>query len=386
MLALLRRLIAHGLPPVQALRAATLNAATRIGRRDLGLLAPGRRADFFVASDLEQLEIRDVFASGRQVARDGEICIDINAGPTALPAPTMHVPPLRQDQFRLTVSGSATRVRVRTVDKPRFTEWGEMELEVRDGAAVLPAEATLMAVIHRHGRAQAVPALGVLRNWGSWRGALATSVLHDSHNLAVFGHDPEDMALAANAVIAAQGGIAVTSGSELRAIVELPVCGLLSDAPTATVAAQFRALRAAAEPLTDWSPPYLVLKAVFGASLACNPGPHVADLGIADGDWRGVRERAATGSGGLTPCRPAARLWSQASRRPADDLAESVEGARTPDASTSIRSTCVRSVVFPTALDQCSHSIAASCCFCLCCGYPRVVSLSLLNKARKYAV
>lgn len=160
MLALLRRLIAHGLPPVQALRAATLNAATRIGRRDLGLVAPGRRADFFVASDLEQLEIRDVFASGRQVARDGEICIDINAGPTALPAPTMHVPPLRQDQFRLTVSGSATRVRVRTVDKPRFTEWGEMELEVRDGAAVLPAEATLMAVIHRHGRAQAVPALG----------------------------------------------------------------------------------------------------------------------------------------------------------------------------------------------------------------------------------
>ena len=121
-----------------ASRAATLNAATRIGRRDLGLVAPGRRADFFVASDLEQLEIRDVFASGRQVARDGEICIDINAGPTALPAPTMHVPPLRQDQFRLTVSGSATRVRVRTVDKPRFTEWGEMELEVRDGAAVLP--------------------------------------------------------------------------------------------------------------------------------------------------------------------------------------------------------------------------------------------------------
>ena len=389
MLALLRRLIAHGLPPVQALRAATLNAATRIGHRDLGLVAPGRRADFFVASDLEQLEIRDVFASGRQVARDGEICIDINAGPTALPAPAMHVPPLRQDQFRLTVSGSATRVRVRTVDKPRFTEWGEMELEVRNGAAVLPAEATLMAVIHRHGRAQAVPALDVLRNWGSWRGALATSVLHDSHNLAAFGHDPEDMALAANAVIAAQGGIAVSSGSELRAIVELPVCGLLSDAPTATVAAQFRALRAAAEPL-----------ARLVATLSRAEGGVRCEFGLQSRpardrprhrrwrDRRGVRERAATGSGGLIPPRrPAARLWSQASRRPADDLAGSVEGARTPDASTSIRSTCVRSVVFPTALDQCSHSIAASCCFCLCCGDPRVVSLSLLGrKPRKYAV
>ena len=239
MLALLRRLIAHGLPPVQALRAATLNAATRIGRR----------ADFFVASDLEQLEIRDVFASGRQVARDGEICIDINAGPTALPAPTMHVLPLRQDQFRLTVPGSATRVRVRTVDKPRFTEWGEMELEVRDGAAVLPAEATLMAVIHRHRRAQAVPALGVLRNWGSWRGALATSVLHDSHNLAVFGHDPEDMALAANAVIAAQA-----ASPSPRAASYAPSWNCRSAACSRTRRPrrpQFRALRAAAEPLTD---------------------------------------------------------------------------------------------------------------------------------------
>jgi adenine deaminase len=140
-----------------------------------------------------------------------------------------------------------------------------------------------MAVMHRHGLAPATPALGVLRGWGSWRGALATSVLHDSHNLAVFGHDPVDMAAAANAVIAANGGVAVATDGEVRAVVPLPVCGLLSDAPTETVAAQFRALRAAAEPLTDWSPPYLVLKAVFGASLACNPGPHVTDLGIADG-------------------------------------------------------------------------------------------------------
>jgi adenine deaminase len=283
MLALLRRMIGHGMPPVQALRAATLNAATRIGRHDLGLLAPGRRADLLLLSDLDRMDIRDVFVSGRQVARDGALCVDIGPGQTALPAPTMHVPPLSPEQFRLTVRGNATRVRVRTVDKPRFTEWGETEMEVRDGAVVLPADATLMAVIHRHGHAPAEPVLGVLRGWGSWRGALATSVLHDSHNLAVFGHDPEAMALAANAVIAAEGGIAVAMDGAVRALVALPVCGLLSDAPTATVAAQFQALRAAAEPLTDWSPPYLVLKAVFGASLACNPGPHVTDLGIADG-------------------------------------------------------------------------------------------------------
>ncbi len=148
---------------------------------------------------------------------------------------------------------------------------------------MLPDDATLMAVIHRHGRAPAAPRIGVLRGWSTWRGALATTVAHDSHNLVVFGRDGTDMAIAANAVIAAQGGVAVAVGGQLRAIVELPVCGLLSDAPTAAVAAQFRALRAAAEPIAEWRPPYLVLKSVFGASLACNPGPHVTDIGIADG-------------------------------------------------------------------------------------------------------
>ncbi len=282
MVALLRRLIGHGLPPMQALRAATLNAAERIGRRDLGLLAPGRRADLLVLTDLEAVTIRDVFASGRHVAHEGALTVPIPPAPTALPS-TMHVPPLSPEQFRLAVPGNGPLARVRTVDNPRFTSWGEMEVPVRGGAAVLPADATLMAVIHRHGHAPATPALGVLRGWGSWRGALATSVLHDSHNLAVFGHDPIDMAAAANAVIAAHGGVAVATDGVVRAVVPLPVCGLLSDAPTETVAENFRALRAAAEPLTDWSPPYLVLKAVFGASLACNPGPHVTDLGIADG-------------------------------------------------------------------------------------------------------
>ena len=283
MLALLRRLIGHGLPPVQALRAATLNAAERIGRRDLGLLAPGRRADFLVLATLENLDVRDVFVAGTHVAADGALCVAMPPAKVALPADTMHVPPLSPAQFRLTVAGNAARVRLRTVDQPRFTEWGEMDAEVRDGAVVLPEDATLMAVVHRHGHAPAEPVIGVLRNWGQWRGALATSVLHDSHNLAVFGRDPADMAAAANAVIAARGGIAVAFDGSLRALVELPVCGLLSDASTGIVAAQFRALREAAEKLTDWSPPYLVLKAVFGASLACNPGPHVTDLGIADG-------------------------------------------------------------------------------------------------------
>ena len=77
--------------------------------------------------------------------------------------------------------------------------------------------------------------------------------------------------------------MAVASGGQVHALLPLPVCGLVSDAPIAEVAAAFRRLRAAAEPIVDWRPPLLTFKAIVGASLACNPGPHVTDLGIADG-------------------------------------------------------------------------------------------------------
>ncbi|HWX47827.1 MAG TPA: adenine deaminase C-terminal domain-containing protein [Roseomonas sp.] len=281
MIDLLRRLVRYGMPALEALRAATLNAAMRLGRRDLGLLAPGRRADLLVLSDLEGLGVEQVFASGRRVAEGGRLAIALpEADPPGL-RDTMKLAPLAPRDFHLAAPGDSARLR--TVVNPRFTQWGEITVPVREGRAVLPPEATLLAVIHRHGLAPARPVLGVLEGWGAWRGALATTVAHDSHNLCVFGHDPADMAAAANALIACGGGMAVASGGEVHAVLPLPVCGLLSDAPAPEVAAQFAALRAAADGIAEWQPPYRVFKAVVGATLACNAGPHVTDLGIADG-------------------------------------------------------------------------------------------------------
>jgi adenine deaminase len=77
--------------------------------------------------------------------------------------------------------------------------------------------------------------------------------------------------------------MAVAMDGKLVALLPLPICGLLSDAPTAEVAAGFRAIKAAADRIVDWKPPYRVFKVVVGASLACNPGPHLTDLGLTDG-------------------------------------------------------------------------------------------------------
>jgi adenine deaminase len=115
-----------------------------------------------------------------------------------------------------------------------------------------------------------------------WRGAFATSVSHDSHNLTVFGGNEADMALAANAVIEAGGGMAVASHGVVTALLPLPVSGLVSEMPLSEVATGFASLRAAMDKIVFWQPPYLVFKACFGATLACNTGPHQTDMGIAD--------------------------------------------------------------------------------------------------------
>ena len=297
MIDVLRRLVQRGLAPMQALRCATLNAAMRLGRRDLGLIAPGRRADMIVLSDLTELAVSHVFASGTLVALDGRLLVPLPPLPPGALLDTMHVPRMSPADFILRAPGvNAGRVRLRTVAKPRFTEWGEAVAEVRDGAVALPDDAIVMAVIHRHAKATATPVLGILQGWNTWRGALATSIAHDSHNLVVLGRDPADLAAAANAVIDAGGGMAVAAGGAVTAVLRLPICGLLSDAPATAVAAEFRTLRAAADAIVDWQPPLLTFKAIVGASLACNPGPHVTDVGITDGSTGEVFASALVGA------------------------------------------------------------------------------------------
>ncbi len=275
-----RRLVRYGLKPEWALRAATLNAAQRLGRADLGLIAAGRRADIVVFEDLSGFSPRHVLAGGRAVAEAGHMLVDIPACDAAALEGSMKLPLRAADDFRVACEGA--RVRLATIDRPRFTQWGEAEAEVKDGFVVPPEGATMISVTHRHGKAEPVTRTGFLTGWGRWNGAFATTVSHDSHNLTVFGGNAEDMALAANAVIATGGGMAVASEGKVTALLPLPLSGLVSDAPLEDVAQAFEELRAAVGKVVEWQPPYLVFKACFGATLACNIGPHQTDMGIAD--------------------------------------------------------------------------------------------------------
>lgn len=281
----LRRLIGYGLPPVRALRIATYNAAYRLQRTDLGLVAAGRRADIIVLSSLEEVAVDDVFFDGRRVAHGGAMFEPVTEAPSSPPLDTIRLSAMTADDFIYQLPGVPDgRHRLKVVEGVVLTEWGEVDVDIADGVVTVPDGYLVNVVVHRHGRIPAKPIAGLLGGWGDWTGAVATTLSHDTHNLAVFGRDPSDMAVAANAVIASGGGVAVAQNGEVVSILELPVAGILSPLPAAEVAQRQGEVGAAAEAIG--LPPGPLTQPLFSVmlmSLACLTGPHVTDIGVVDG-------------------------------------------------------------------------------------------------------
>ncbi|MBS0862339.1 adenine deaminase [Enterobacter mori] len=287
--ALLNLLIEHGLPATHALRFATLNAAIRLQRNDLGLIAAGRRADLVAFDSLEKLTARQVYVAGKLIARDGAMIEPIVDTILPLPRDTVRLSALADDDFRMTIDNAKHGVaRLRHISGARFTQWGEVDAQVRHGVVAIPDGFSLIWVQHRHARHAAKPQIALLEGWGELRGAIATSYSHDSHNLVVLGRDPHDMALAANMLIQSGGGMALVQNGDVIAHVAMPIAGMLSELPPDELARQFRELRERSNLIADWEPPYRVFKAIEGTCLACNAGPHLTDLGLTDGTTRQI--------------------------------------------------------------------------------------------------
>ncbi|MGH9592840.1 MAG: amidohydrolase family protein, partial [Bryobacteraceae bacterium] len=134
----LRRLVQYGLDPVQAIRCATLNAAFRLRRTDLGLVAAGRTADLVVLSDLREMTVESVFVSGKRVAGGGDLIEGLSTKSDPTLKAGLDLAPLSADDCRVPVSGvSAGRARIRAIKGARFTAWSELDVEVRGGFVVV---------------------------------------------------------------------------------------------------------------------------------------------------------------------------------------------------------------------------------------------------------
>lgn len=246
-----RHAVAQGVRPMTAIQMATLNAATHFGmERELGAVAPGRRADLILTSSLAELPVEAVIARGRLLARDGELVADLPAYPYPPEARgTVRVArPTAPQDFAVRAPEGANAVTARVIgviENQAPTRALERTLPVRDGLVTPEGAVARIALIERH-RASGTIVNAFVEGFGYDRPcAVASTVAHDCHHMVVVGTDPADMAAAANRLAEIGGGVAVWSEGRELALLEMPIAGLMSDERAEVVAAKADAVLAA---------------------------------------------------------------------------------------------------------------------------------------------
>jgi adenine deaminase len=276
---MIRTAIALGAPPLAVYRAASLSAAEAFGLKDRGLIAPGKRADIVVIDSLEGCHAVRVFAGGVPVD-DAAFAARIVIAPVA--RHSVKARPVGAADFRTASNRVETPV-IGILPGKIITEHLTFPIAPEDGdKRPDPArDLVKIAVIERHG-VNGNMATGFVKGFGLQRGAIASTICHDHHNIAVVGVDYADMALAANRLGQIEGGFVVVAGGRVLAELALPVAGLMSLEPFEIVRDALIALRAAAKSLgVTLEEPFLQL-----AFLALPVIPHlkITDHGMVDVD------------------------------------------------------------------------------------------------------
>lgn len=274
---MIRRLIQKGCSPLSVYRAASLSAAEAFGLKDRGLIAPGLRADIVALDSLADCNAQLVIVGGH-VADDDAFAARRTIAPVG--RGSVKAPQVKPEDFRCSGNRTETDV-IGILEGKIITEHLRENIEPQDGDKRPDPERDLMriAVIERHGKNGNI-ATGFVRGFGIKRGAIASTVCHDHHNIAVVGADYSDMALAANRLSEIEGGFVVTEGGRILAELPLPVAGLMSLEPFEAVRDQLARMREAAYSLgVTLEEPFLQL--TFTA-LPVIPALKITDRGMVD--------------------------------------------------------------------------------------------------------
>jgi adenine deaminase len=279
--------VKEGLDPVSAIRLATINTAQYFRLKDLGAIAPGYFADLVVVDDLRRFNVRMVFKNGRVVAKDGEMVVARPRLPQITLRSSINIRWLKPEDFDIPATGRSVKV-INLVPDQIVTKTSVETAKVEDGMLVADVERDLLpiAVVERH-LASGNIGRGVVRGFGFRRGAIASSVSHDSHNIAVVGTSREEMMAAVIEISKMRGGLAVVRDGRLVAGLPLPVAGLMSEKTLPEVVEGLDKVTAAARRLgSKLEDPFMALSFL---SLPVIPELKVTDKGLFD-----VREFAFT--------------------------------------------------------------------------------------------
>ncbi|MEE6158767.1 adenine deaminase C-terminal domain-containing protein [Olsenella sp. YH-ols2221] len=279
-----RQAISYGLDPASAIIAATSSPAARMDLRDRGRIAPGRLADLVVLDSLEGFHVASVMHRGCWVDRDSADTSSRHDFPERY-YESIHLAPRTLDDFALLApEGAGATVRVHTMEIQKsstFTPDVVRELPVKDGRIDWKGTGglALARVFERH-HGLGLSGTALLSGACLKEGAVASTWVHDHHNLLVVGANEEDMVLAANSVIARQGGLVVVRDGKIVAEMPLPVAGILTEDPLPLAAQRLAAVTRALKD-QGWgnSNPVMSLCTI---ALPVSPALKVTDRGLVD--------------------------------------------------------------------------------------------------------
>jgi len=243
----LAKAVAGGLDPLHAVQIATINAAEHYGLKHLGAIAPGYIADLVVVDDLHNFGVEKVFKSGKLVADKGKVVFKPTVVRKAAVKSTINIKPLKIDDIRVKAKDRYINV-IELVPGQIETVKAKTEVTAEDGFAVSDSNRDLLKllVIERHNASGRI-GIGFVRGFGLKKGAMASSVAHDSHNIIVVGVTDEDILSAVRQVNALKGGMVVVAGGLVLGELPLPIGGLMSEEPLESVVEKFDKLEAAAK-------------------------------------------------------------------------------------------------------------------------------------------
>jgi len=235
--AVVRKAIRLGLAPVRAIQLATINTAGYFRREGLGGIAPGYFADLIVLGDLPKLQIDMVFYRGKLVAEEGKPLFSVSQTAERSLADSVNIKPFSIDRLKLTPSGKAEPV-IEVVPGQIITK---KRMEKIKAVPNTERDILKLVVVERH-RATGNIGVGLVSGFGLKRGALASSISHDSHNIIAVGASDQDIFVAVREIERLHGGLVAVGGGKILASLALPLAGLLSDEPLETVANKLEGL------------------------------------------------------------------------------------------------------------------------------------------------
>ena len=281
--AVVRKAVALGLDPVRAIQLATFNTAERFRLANVGAIAPGYFANFFVTSDLSLLKAEMVFHRGKLVAENGAALFSPPPSEgsrlTSITG-SMNVKPFEQEALQIPAEGWSYPI-IGIIPDQIVTTAIEANPGIEDGYAVADPERDILklAVVERH-RATGNIGLGFVRGLGLKEGALASSIGHDSHNIISAGAYDRDMYAAIIAVEGMGGGLVAVKDGEVIASLPLPIAGLLSDQPLEEIVQKLEVLEEAVRALgSSLTAPFDTLSFL---ALPVIPELRLTDMGLVD--------------------------------------------------------------------------------------------------------